>query len=228
MNAAPEYDDSTLLAYLDGEVDAPTAAAIAADPALQARTTALAAAAGALQRRLYRAVCPSSLALGEFGLGLLTGADRAAVDDHVRHCPLCSAELALSRRFLASSAALIDHLATGLRTVAAVLQGGAGPLPGLAYGLRGSDDGPRLYEAGDFQISIEVQDDGADRRALLGLLLGEHVDGWEAVLLNGDEVAATVALDDLGNFGFHALPAGEYALLLRGTALLIQIPPLIV
>jgi hypothetical protein len=226
MNATPETDDSLLLAYLDGAVDEATAAAIAASPDLQARATALAAEQSALQRRLFRAICPPSLALGEYALGLLVGADRAVVADHVAHCPHCRTELKEAEGFLASSAMLIDRLSHGLQTVMAAFQGGEAPRTTLVLGVRGGADGPLFYEAGAYQVSIEVQDDGGDQRALLGLLLGEAESAWEAVLLRGDEVAATAPLDELGNFAFHGLPAGSHTLLLRSETLLIQMPPL--
>ncbi len=57
-----------------------------------------------LTSRLYRFDCPTPYDLGEYGLGLLAGDEKKAVEKHVSACPLCRKELAVQKEFLASDA----------------------------------------------------------------------------------------------------------------------------
>ncbi|GCE47530.1 hypothetical protein [Thermosporothrix hazakensis] len=53
-----------------------------------------------LLSRLYRSQCPSSLQLGFFCAGLLSGAESEAIASHVAQCPLCSLEVLQTQEFL--------------------------------------------------------------------------------------------------------------------------------
>jgi hypothetical protein len=82
-----------------------------------------------------------------------------------------------------------------------------------------------MYEAGDAQLSLEVQDDPEHpgRKSILGLVLGIETEAVAARLVQEDVVVTAVTLDELGNFTLTNLHAGQYALLLTGPDLEIQI-----
>ena len=85
-----------------------------------------------------------------------------------------------------------------------------------------------MYEAGDAQLSLEVQDDPErpGRRSILGLVLGIATDHVAVQLFQEGAVVTAVALDDLGNFTFTGLEPGKYELTLSGQDIEIHIPDL--
>jgi hypothetical protein len=100
--------------------------------------------------------------------------------------------------------------------------------PAPAFAFRGGVDhdgddeaGPDrslVFEAGDAQLMIEIQDDPGDggRKALIGLIIGiDLVDLGAHLWLDGRRVA-TADIDDLGNFAFPNLETGHYELIISG------------
>jgi hypothetical protein len=214
--------DRDLLAFLDDEVDAGLRAAIEASPAALARAAQLAREQHRLTRHLFRTTCPDSTVLGEYVLEMVEGSDRAVIGTHLESCPHCRAEVAQLTAFLAvprEEPALIERLR---EVVARLLDDGSAP---VLAGVRGQDSGPRLYEAEEAQIALEVQDDSdTGRRAILGLILGPETGGWEARLQLAEEApVAKTPVDEVGNFAFHDLAPGTYVLLLRGPDVQIRI-----
>ena len=232
----PEPNDQELLAYLDGEAGPQVEEHIARCAHCRERARQLARLQGRLTARLYRAVCPTTVELGEYHLGLLPGERAAAVARHLAECPHCARETAQLREYLG---ALVPHpeptpleqvqvlVAQLVRRIEESIQP-APPALAPAYALRGEGAGPLLYQAGDVQISIEVQADAAHpgRRLLLGFAIGIEIADLEACLAQEEQPVATVPVDELGNLAVPNLAPGTYHLILRGPTIEVHVPEL--
>jgi hypothetical protein len=166
-----------------------------------------------LRRRLYRFDCPDALTLGEYQIDLLGPAERAAVAAHASECTECGAELQLLRSYLAQPTVLAPSLVERARRVVAAL---FTPAPGLAYGgLRGTaDDATRVFVADDVTVTVGP---GSAPGSLIGLVMvagtpPAALADREVRLVAIDAVVIVSTLDDLGNFEFDLVTAGQYAL----------------
>ena len=85
-------------------------------------------------------------------------------------------------------------------------------------GIRGEAAGPAIYEAGESQVMLTAQPSGAaaGRYELLGLLVGPEPAGLTANLWQGEDLIATVPVDEGGNFVFSNLAPGGYELIIGG------------
>jgi anti-sigma factor RsiW len=92
--------DEQLIAYIDGEANGVVIDHIQSCPYCAERARAYNLDQQALRSALYRVECPDAQALGEYHLGLLAPADRAAIEEHLQVCTLCTADLAKLERFL--------------------------------------------------------------------------------------------------------------------------------
>lgn len=229
----PNVSDADLLAYLDGEADENVAQKIEASTIYDQRLQELARQERSLVAGLYRSSCPEAHELGEYHMELLPGERAALVAQHLEDCPHCALELRELRAYLGELAPELDFsLLERVRVLVArlvpelqSLSGGLQPAPALA-GMRGEENRPYLYEAGEAQISLEVQDDSNNigRKSVLGLVMGVEASDWQASLwqdnhAEGDTGAAQLqaqSVDELGNFVFQALQPGTYRLVLRG------------
>jgi hypothetical protein len=190
-----------------------------------------------LKAALYRITCPDGATLGNYHLGLLAETAAQHVSHHLAICPLCTRELAQLEAFLAETAVSLQP-STGERIkvwIAKRLPGSGPNRPGLgaatgtpAFALRGDNAGPLMYEAGDAQLSLEIQDDPEHpgRKSILGLVLGIETESVEVKLLQGDGVVTAVTLDEIGNFSFTSLETGSYELTLSGQTIEIHVPDL--
>ncbi len=183
-----------------------------------------------LKAALYRITCPDSATLGNFHLGLLPEDAAAQITDHLAICPHCVREIEQLEAFLAETAvSLQPSTIERIKVWIAKRISGGGQTRNMlgtpAFAMRGGDTGPLMYEAGDAQLSLEVQDDPEHpgRKSILGLILGIETTAMEATLLREDVVETAATLDDLGNFAITNLRTGQYTLLLTGPDLEIQI-----
>ena len=183
-----------------------------------------------LKAALYRITCPDSATLGNFHLGLLPEDVATQISDHLAICPHCVREIEQLEVFLAETAVSLQPSTVERIKVWIAKRIPSGGQTGNrlgtpAFAMRGSDTGPLMYEAGDAQLSLEVRDDPEHpgRKTILGLVLGIETEAVEVKLIQGDVVKTTVTLDDLGNFTLNNLHVGQYALLLTGPDLEIQI-----
>jgi hypothetical protein len=188
-----------------------------------------------LKRKLFRATCPHSVELGELHLGLVPRERAAQLHAHMAGCPHCMREFSQLQNFLQDVAPDLEHsLADRVRVWIARLlpmdEAGAPATP--AFALRGKRGEPqtRLYEAGEAQLSLEVQQDpdSPAEHLLLGLLLGVTTENVAAFLWHGEQQVGTVAVDELGNFTFSSLETGRYELLISGPAFEIHVQELLI
>jgi hypothetical protein len=164
-----------------------------------------------LRASLYRIDCPDAQTLGEYELDLLEPAERTRIAGHALDCEECTSELTLLRAFLATPTSVAEPLLGRARRIVATL---FTPRPGLAYGgLRGGSSEPatRVYEAGEVTIMLGAD---AGSGSIQGLVVagGAPPEAHEVRLLPADGSALGTQLDDLGNFEFSNVSAGDYAL----------------
>lgn len=188
-----------------------------------------------LVSRLYRCRCPSGTRLSLYCADLLSADEQMSIADHLLFCPLCAAEAADTRRFLAE----------------------AEPLPALTYSLRNTarrivatlikqqvqlavrEDvpetaWPRHYEAESIDLLLQLSRASDGEPMVLGTITdadstehAEAIEGAEAELYsvsNGDGDGENewvesphlyTQVDDLGNFVFFNVPAGNYVLMIH-------------
>jgi Putative zinc-finger len=194
------------------------------------RETKMAKLENQLSNALYRAFCPEPNELGEYQLGMLSSQRANQIQSHLAECPHCRKELAQLKSFLkAVEPDLETSLTERVRAwLAELIAPGPGGGPGLAFGLRGDESGVHFYQAGEAQITLEIQDDpnAPGRKILVGLILGDGTAGLQAHLWRGDQAAASSAVDELGNFTLSGLEPGQYELFLSGPDVEIQIKDL--
>lgn len=242
----PELSELQLLMAADGEAEPWVEQHLAGCAYCRQRGAELARLQDALQDRLLRAACPPSLTLGEFHLGLCAPTEAAAISRHLADCPHCAAELAQLDRFLAEPAP--EHVPGALEVakqrvqvwVASLISGarrlsmpGAPALAPALVGVRGADDEPLIYAAGDLQLTLQIEPDGAasdaHSRTLIGLVLGLAQPEAAAVhLWRDDRLVATQPVDDLGNFTVGGVAPGRYELILSAPAVELHVQELVI
>ncbi len=237
----PHIGDAELLAYLEGDAEKEVVEQIERSTVYQERLETLKEQERRLRALLYRGTCPDAHELGQFELKMLDAEPAALVAQHVESCPHCALELEELRGFLKDVAPELEYsLLERVRVLIARLapdpgrmSGDRQPIPSLA-GMRGTDDGPLVYESDGVQVSLEVQDDagGAGRKSMLGLITGAEATGWQATLWQEDgplaELVQTQEIDDLGNFVLEGLLPGSYSLTLRGEEIEVVVQELVV
>ncbi len=173
-----------------------------------------------LARKLYRVDCPQSQELGEYYLDLTRGDQRQQIRLHLETCPHCQDELASLAQYLKNLEPELQPSAMERARVwlAERLPDFSGSALAPAFGTRG-DNGPErvyAYQAGDAQVSLEIQEGPESRWTLLGLLLGVDLQGFQAQLWQGGEPLGISEVDELGNFVFSVPNLGSYDLILAG------------
>jgi hypothetical protein len=182
-----------------------------------------------LSTSLYRVTCPPSNDLGEYHLQMLPKEQTEAIRQHLTACPHCPKELAQLQTYLADLAPDLDYTLQErvkiwiARLLPNPLEGSLVAAP--AFALRGESDGPLMFEAGSYQLTLEIQDDPTNPgfRTILGLVIGgedtlQKVELWQ----DGRSIQET-KLDDLGNFVFTAVQSGAYDLILSQLAAEIHV-----
>jgi anti-sigma factor RsiW len=229
----PELGESELLAYLDGEADRRVTEHLEGCPHCRERAERLARLQDHLTGQLYRSSCPPPIEVGEYHLGILPPDRASAVAQHLAECPHCRRERVQLADFMGALAPDLEFSPAERINVliARLIRGPAGAGISLApawipvpAGLRGEEGGPFLYQAGDVQIAIEIQDD-ADRpehKALLGLVTGIDAGGSQVSLWQADKLVRRVGVDEVGNFYVAGLAGGSYELFLNSPELELE------
>ena len=192
-----------------------------------------------LTKTLYRFECPPSEQLGEFQFGLLPSPETDAIDQHLTQCVLCQTEIASLNKFIAEIPLpyglgqapppapsilrkLIAHLVDQMQP------GGLQP----AFALRGSADAnaPRIYQAEEIEIALEIMEDGEQPtlKMMVGLLLAFDPESplTAVKLQQNSQLISQTEVDELGNFTFHKLQTGSYDIILQGTGIEVHIQSL--
>lgn len=187
-----------------------------------------------LRRTLFRITCPDSRQLGEFHLGLLPEAEAAAVQAHLAHCPHCSLEIQGLERYLTELEPDLSYtISERIKIWIAdrITPEASSSTVGMpAFAVRGDSQGPLMYEAGDYQLTIDVQEDAQHpgRQVIIGLLLGENTAEFDVNLWQAGQLITTTAVDDLGNFVLNQVQPGTYELILTAAEAEIHVQELLI
>lgn len=182
--------------------------------------------------RLFRVTCPDSLMLGEYQLGLLAESAQQQIQQHLETCPHCRQELRQLANYLPDP--VLDHtpgISQRLKIwLAEKIPAGGGFTPEPAFALRGDDAGtePLFYQAGDTQLTLEIQEDPEHPgyKTILGLLLSAQMENMAAQLWQEGRPLACKEVDDLGNFIFDNLAPGPYEIIITGPDVEIHVQDL--
>lgn len=224
----PEPNETELLTYLDGEASPRVVAHIEQCAYCHQRASRLHRLQEQLSIRLFRATCPAPERLGEYHLGLLPPAQTETVAQHLQECPHCTREVAQLEAYMSDLAPALapnrlEQAKEWVRVrIARLVEGGVDTgslLAPIPAGIRGEETGPHVYEAGDIEVMLEVQEDAErpDRRVILGLVTGLgdpetlQIHVWRA-----DELHTTLPVDELGNFVISGLAPATYELIVSG------------
>ena len=225
--SAREPNDADLLRVLDGEDAGHAAKHVRECSHCRQRAIRLAKLHDRLTTRLYRLDCPTPDRLGEYHMGLATKIQAETVAQHLAQCPHCEREVAQLASFLDELAPELEPSfleRTREQATALIAKLVPGPdrdrqqqMPGWAparAGIRGSDAGPLLYQAGDLTISIDIQPDGGHpgRYVILGLVMGLHDAPASVGLVEQDLQIAEQAIDEAASFAFPKVASGDYGL----------------
>jgi hypothetical protein len=191
-----------------------------------------------LTAALYRVTCPESVELGEYRLGITAGPRLAFIEQHLQECPYCRQELSQLETFMARVEPDLDYSTAEririwiARRVPEFTAGAGTPAPAFAFrGDQDEGDGDRslVFEAGDAQLMIEIQDEPGepDRKTIIGLVVGIDPAGVEARLWQDGRPVAMTTVDELGSFSFSKLGGGRYELILSGPGTEIHVQELL-
>jgi hypothetical protein len=179
-----------------------------------------------LSALLYRVDCPSTTDLGEYQLGMFSRERTNEITKHLENCPHCRRELSQLEVYMqdVSSDLRVDPLSQVRVVIGRLLKAGSNlgridegaMVPALA-GVRGSIENPRIYQAEDVQIAIEVHDDGEHigRFAMTGLMSKMEWAGSQVYLRDSEKLIAETIVEAAGEFVFENLTSGAFSLVIK-------------
>ncbi len=149
---------------------------------------------------LTEEACPPAEQLAAYTLGMLSGTEQLQVAAHVRSCPICTQDVAISRPPIPRSHSFIARLL---------------PLALTGHSARGNEGkaSVRRYEAADLNIEFTTSAPDGDYWRITGQVLraGAGVTDVVVILRAGRKRLQQIS-DDNGFFTFDAVPAGTYTL----------------
>lgn len=197
----------------------------------------------ALVERFYRGFCPDGMKLSLYCEDLLSAEERTGIANHVLECQFCAAEVAYTRRFMQDAPEIIEYdfsPQNAFRRVFGVLTRQQAHLVtrridenGVPENAPAEDAWPRQYHADGIDLSLHLSRTTNGERILLGILSSADklvsIDAFEGTAVElhpGDflsnigqptfhEFIQQMQVDELGHFTFHAVPNGDYILLIH-------------
>lgn len=185
-----------------------------------------------LVSRLYRHSCPDAAQLSFYCANRLPADERMHIASHLLECPLCKAEVAETYAFL-NDELLPEPMPVSLprkvqRIFATLVRQQA------QFVMRGGHDAggwPRQYRVGAVDLSLHLSRASNGDYVLLGIMTGidaeENIDAFVGVqtnLYSAPEFTTaaqndrepvsflSTEVDDIGNFVFSPVPAGQYVM----------------
>lgn len=183
---------------------------------------------------LYRSICPDSLELGDYHLRMVSDANAARIKQHLAECPHCTRELRQLEAYLSQVSSDLENSPIErvkiwiARRIPSIPLAADTAMSLPTFAVRGEENGPLMYQAGDAQLTLEIQEDPeqTENKAILGLVLGVAPVGVMAHLWQAGELITSVMVDNLGNFIISNLAPGDYELILSGPSFEIHVQDL--
>jgi len=188
-----------------------------------------------LVSRLYRHQCPDELQLSLYCADLLPADEGVRIANHLLDCPLCAAEAADTRQFLAvpdrdllpAPAISLNGLHAAARRIYATLIQQRAQL--VVRGDSAEGIWPRQYHADSIDLSLHLSRTSSGEYMLLGIITDpmESIEAFEGMAAElypaiggkdsnrADKPLLREQVDDLGNIVFSAVPVGEYVMLVH-------------
>jgi hypothetical protein len=156
--------------------------------------------------------------LGEYALEIIDHKKAQIIKQHLTECPHCQTELKQLSNYLDELAddldlSLIERVK--VRVGKLISQTGT-QMPSLAPALRGDSEEVRLYQAGEAQVSLQVQVNSQDPklRDISGLMIGIKPGDWHASLWQDGRQAAATEVDELSSFSLKGISPRGFTLIL--------------
>ena len=216
-----------LAAYMDGEASAELAAAIDASPDDKAQIDEWQELETYLDEHLHLSSAPSSQEFGEYCLGLTSPERTKVIEQFLEDFPQYHYELNQLRAYLKATEPVLEQkpapspkssLFDSFKTVMAQLI--SEPVPVRDEGFYDDELEPAIYEAGDIQIALDVEDDldDPDTKTMVGLITGAEEDDFTAYLwkVEPPEEVASAEVDH-GNFELAGIDPDNYRLIVKGS-----------
>jgi hypothetical protein len=186
-----------------------------------------------LVSHLYRSQCPASTALSLYCADLLPPGERLSIAQHLQDCPLCAAEAADARQFLAQP---YDDLLPSLSPkglYAAISRIFATPVKQQAQLVlrAGSSEAawPRQYRADSINLSLHLSRASSGEYILLGIISDpvEPIETFTGLMAElypaaggkdtnrAEKPLLSEQVDDLGNIVFSHVPVGDYVMIVH-------------
>jgi len=235
--SSPSLDDWKLISYIDGEADNVVVHHMEECPFCREKADRWQKLQTTLQGKLYRQNCLSPMEMGDYHLGLLPDSQKMIMAAHLRQCPVCRSEITQLEEFMGTQDSRSDFIKSARVFIAKLISGGGitqdqtgSSLSPAFTGLRGDEDEPFIYQAGNVQIVIDVQDDVEQmgRKVLMGLVTGLESKGFMVEAYQEERIVASTFVDEIGNFTFNHFPSGTYDLILFGPDTEIRLQSFIV
>jgi hypothetical protein len=178
-----------------------------------------------LHQMLYRFDCPSPDVLRDYHWGYLPAEQRRQVEEHLRVCPHCAAEVQDLAEFVAAepfepSSRLLSDARQAAEQVRLVVARLISPEPGLAPVLRGETREVLLFDADGLAVSVNLEQESPGICTLFGQVLSPEPavpSGCYVRLTSSGEtmIPMQVALDETGGFALPGLKPGFYQLVVK-------------
>jgi len=186
-----------------------------------------------LVSHLYRRHCPNGTELSLYCAGLLPEDRRISIANHVLDCPLCAAEAADTRQFLAETDLLPSHasplhvLNGSIHRIFATLVRQQAQLVVRRDEVEAG--WPRQYRADSIDVSLHLSRASSGAYMLLGIITDptQNIEAFKGVPAelfpaawgkNDNKVEKPLLreqVDELGNLVFSAVPVGEYVMIVH-------------
>lgn len=203
-----------------------------------------------LHHRLYRFDCPSPDTLRDYYWADLPPAQHRAIDEHLAHCPHCTAELHDLVSFVGAAAARInkpvgdqpDFIARVRVIIARLTEPTLKPFavtslrgePDAAASQHGEPGAVLLFEADELALTVSVEREERGRLTLTGQVLPsgpfpiDFTDGTVRLSrFETEPVMVTAALDQNGSFALTDVLPADYQLAVNLHDCEVVIPSLI-
>ncbi len=235
LNPLAPNDEELLQSALDGEaLSAEANGHLEQCPTCQQRRASYKHTHTILVSRLYRSQCPDSTTLSLYCAGLLLPGEQLSIANHLQDCPLCAAEAADARQFLAQpyndllpTSSSLEELHAAVHRIFAthvkqqaqlVLRAGASE---AAW--------PRQYRADSINLSLHLSRASSGEYMLLGIISEptEAIETFTGLMAElypaaggkdtnrAEKPLLSEKIDDLGNIVFSHVPVGEYVMIVH-------------